>query len=132
MHHKDLYQVSSLTDPAFVDLINLVKTEVRVPNTRNWENKVPEKCKTLINTSAEDWERDGILVKGNNMRLKSHLFKVLWDCEVHAAQGRLSTEVPARQISPSPANQASSVNGDTIDVESYKVCHPLSQYMISY
>ncbi len=86
MHEKNLYQVSNLYDPVFVDLVDLVKTQARVPTTRNWEQKVPDKCRELINTSTRTWKRDGLLITRNHLTRKTDIFQYLWKCATQAAQ----------------------------------------------
>jgi hypothetical protein len=86
MHEKDVYQVSNPDDPAFVDLVDLVKSQAGVPNTRNWEQKVHDKCRGLIKTSTRAWKRDGLLVARNNLTRKTEVFQYLWDCAIQAAQ----------------------------------------------
>jgi len=86
MHEKNLYQISNPDDPAFVDLVDLVKSQAGVPNTRNWEQKVPDKCRGLINTSTRTWIRDGLLVAHNNLISKAEGFQYLWDCAIQATQ----------------------------------------------
>jgi hypothetical protein len=85
MHDKNLYQVTDPSDPVFVYLVNLVKSQAGVPNTRNWEQKVPAKCKALINTSTQIWKRDGLLVTQDNLTRKSEVFQYIWHCAVQAA-----------------------------------------------
>jgi hypothetical protein len=86
MHEKNLYEVSNPDDSAFVDLVNLVKSQAGVPNTRNWEQKVPDKCRGLINISTRTWKRDGLLVAHNNLISKAEVFQSLWDCAIQATQ----------------------------------------------
>jgi len=116
MHHNNLYQVTNFDDPVFVNLVNLVKSEAGVPNTRNWEHKVPSKCEALINTSTKAWERDGILVARNKVIMKSPLFQYLWDCTVQAAQVSSSTYASAEQnpLVGKPGNEASSASSDSV------------------
>ena len=97
MHHHDLYQVTNINDPIFVDLVNLIKSEAGVPNTRNWEHKVPAKCTDLINTSTRAWKRDGLLVTHNNVIVKSPLFQHLWDRAVQEAKASSSTDLSVEQ-----------------------------------
>jgi hypothetical protein len=117
MHHHDLYQVTNINDPIFVDLVNLVKSEAGVPNTRNWEHKVPAKCTDLINMSTRAWKRDGLLVTHNNVIMKSPPFQYLWDCAVQAAQVSSSTGLSAEQNLPfsSPENEARSIDCSSVN-----------------
>jgi hypothetical protein len=90
MHYHNLYQVTNPDDPLFADLVNLVKSEAGVPKTRNWEQKVPGKCRVLIDTSTRAWKKDGLLVVRNNVTTKCDTFQYLWDCAIHAAQIQMS------------------------------------------
>jgi hypothetical protein len=117
MHEKNLYQVSNLDDPIFVDLVDLVKSQAGVPNTRNWEQKVPDKCRSLINTSTRAWKRDGLLVTHNNLTRKSEVFQYLWDCAIHVARvSDLAAQPPMQRAFPrgEPGNTASSVVFDSM------------------
>ena len=66
-------------------LVELVKSHAGLPNTRNWEQKVPDKCKALIATSTKIWKRDGLLVTRYTVIRKSDVFQHLWDCAIQAA-----------------------------------------------
>lgn len=115
MHRTNLYQVTNTNDPAFVNLVNLVKSQVVVPNTRNWQQKVPEKCRALINTSTETWKQDGLLVTRNNLTRKSEVFQYLWDCAIKAA--RVSYSVAQSIERPFPRGELGK-NTSSIDVDS--------------
>jgi hypothetical protein len=117
MHHHDLYQVRNVNDPIFVDLVNLVKSEAGVPNTRNWEHKVPSKCISLIDMSTRAWKRDGILVTRNNVITKSRLFQYLWNSAVQAALLNNSASLPAGQNLPlsSLENDSNSIECDSVN-----------------
>lgn len=114
MHEKNLYQVNNLYDPAFVTLVDLVKSQAGVPNTRNWEQKAPDKCRGLINASTRSWERDGFLVTHCNLTRKTEVFQYLWDCATQAAQVSYSTAQSIDRAFPrgEPVNTANLVDFD--------------------
>jgi hypothetical protein len=116
MHEKNLYQVSNLDDPTFVDLVDLVKSQAGVPNTRNWEQKVPDKCRGLINTSTRTWKRDGLLVARSNLTRKTEVFQYLWDCAIQAARVSYLAAQSINRIFPrgEPGNTASLVDFDSM------------------
>jgi len=98
MHEKNLYQVSTSDDPVFVNLVDLVKSQAGVPITRNWEQKVPDKCRGLIATSTKIWKRDGLLVTRNNVTRKTEVFQYLWDRAIKAARGRHLAAAAAQSL----------------------------------
>lgn len=100
MHEKNLYQVSTSDDPVFIDLVDLVKSQAGVPITRNWEQKVPDKCRGLIATSTKIWKRDGLLVARNNVTRKTEVFQYLWDRAIHAAHVRRLAAAEAQVFEP--------------------------------
>jgi hypothetical protein len=116
MHERNLYQVTNPDDPALVNLVDLVKSQARVPNTRNWEQKVPDKCRGLINTSTRTWKRDGLLVTRNNFTRKTEVFQYLWDCAIQAARvSHLAAQSNERTFPrDEPRNTASSVDFDSV------------------
>lgn len=116
MHEKNLYQFSNPDDPAFVGLVELVKSQAGVPNTRNWEQKVLDKCRDLINTSTRIWIRDGLLVTRNNVTWKTGVFQYLWDCAIEAARMSLLAAQSIERTLPrgEPWNTAVSVNLDSM------------------
>jgi hypothetical protein len=95
-----------------VDLVDLVKSQAGVPNTRNWEQKVPDKCRGLINTSTRTWKLDGLLITRNNLTRKSEIFQYLWDSAVQAArESRLPAPSSERAFPRAESgNMASSVD----------------------
>lgn len=116
MHERNLYQVSNTDDPIFAELVDLVKSQAGVPNTRNWEQKVPDKCRGLINTSTKTWKRDGLLVARNNSTRKTEIFQYLWDCAVQSARvSHLAAQSTNRTFPRGrPRNTAGSVDSDSI------------------
>jgi hypothetical protein len=116
MHEKNLYQVSNPDDPVFVEMVELVKSQAGVPNTRNWEQKVHDKCRDLINTSTRTWKRDGLLVARNNVTWKTGVFQYLWDCAIQAAHVSIVAAQSIERTLPrgEPSNSASSVNLDSM------------------
>jgi hypothetical protein len=99
-----------------VDLVDLVKSQAGVPNTRNWEQKVPDKCRGLINTSTRTWKRDGLLVARSNLTRKTEVFQYLWDCAIQAARVSYLAAEPINRIFPrgEPGNTASLVDFDSM------------------
>jgi hypothetical protein len=85
MHEKNLYHVRNSDDPAFVDLVDLVKSQAGVRNTRKWDQKVLDKCRSLIDASANAWKRDGLLVVCNNLTKKTEAFQYYWNCAKQVA-----------------------------------------------
>jgi hypothetical protein len=69
-----------------MELVNLLKSHAGLPNTRNWEQKISDKCMVLINTSARAWEQDGLLVNNDICLRKSDVFQYLWESAIQAAQ----------------------------------------------
>jgi hypothetical protein len=116
MHEKNLYQASNLDDFVFVNLVDLVKSQAGVPNTRNWEQKVPDKCRGLIKTSTRTWKRDGLLVARNNLTRKSEVFQNLWDLAIQAARESHLAAQSIKRTFPrgEPRNIASSVGFDSM------------------
>jgi len=116
MHEENLYQVSNPDDPTFVELVNLVKSQAGVPNTRNWEHKVPDKCRSLINTSTRTWKRDGLLVTRNNSTRKSEAFQYIWDRAILVARMSHTSAQPMQCAFPrgEPGKTASSVDIDSM------------------
>lgn len=116
MHERNLYQVSNPDDPIFAELVDLVKSQAGVPNTRNWEQKVPDKCRGLINSSTRTWKRDGLLVARNNLTRKTEVFQYLWDCAIQAARVSHLAAQSTERTSPrgGPGNTAGSVDFDSM------------------
>ena len=111
-----MYKVSNPDDPAFVDLVDLVKSQAGVPNTRNWEQKVLDKCRGLINTSTRTWKLDGLLVSRNNLTRKAEVFQYLWHCAIQAARvSRLAGKSIERTFPRGePGNATSLVDFDSM------------------
>jgi hypothetical protein len=116
MHERNLYQVSNPDDPVFVEVVELVKSQAGVPNTRNWEQKVHDKCRDLINTSTRAWKRDGLLAARNNATWKTGVFQYLWDCAVQATRVSLLAAQSIERTLPrgEPRNTDSSGNLDSM------------------
>jgi hypothetical protein len=117
MHEKNLYQVSNPDDTVFVDLVDMVKSLAGVPNTRNWEQKVPDNCRSLISTSTKTWEWDGLLFTQKNLTRKTEVFQYLWDCAIQAARVSHSTAQSIERNFPrvEPVNTAGSVDFDLMN-----------------
>jgi hypothetical protein len=120
MHDKNLYQATSiyanLFQPNFLKLVSLIKSHTGVPNTRNSEQKIQDRCMDFINTSARTWELDGLLVTRNNVRRKSEVFQHLWDSEIQAARVSYDAAQSIERAFPrdNSGNAASSVDLDSM------------------
>ena len=100
MHEKNLYKVRVSDDPTFKGLVELVKSHAGVPNTRNWEQKVIDKCRSLIIRSERIWKRDGLLVTSYNLTKKSKIFQYYWDCEIRVNQVTHPPAQPMQEDAP--------------------------------
>jgi hypothetical protein len=102
MHENNLYQVDNPDDPLFVGLVDLVKSQAGLPSTRNWEQKMPWKCRDLVYRSTRTWKKDGLLVTRNNLTKKRQLFQSLWDRAIEEAEAieRSSPSGEPRDRSP--------------------------------
>jgi hypothetical protein len=100
MHSHNLYRLSNLHDSALVDLANSFISAASLPFIPQVHKEVTEKCVGLIRSSAEAWERDGLIVPGSNDNLvKCPLFQSYWDSAIQKSPQRSMSIISAEHIS---------------------------------
>ncbi|KAH7357307.1 hypothetical protein BKA65DRAFT_534990 [Rhexocercosporidium sp. MPI-PUGE-AT-0058] len=84
IHSHELYQISTSNFKVFSELVSLLISISGLPKTDAATRDIFNRCKSVIETAAQAWTNQGLLVVDGEILRKSTVFKRIWDTEVQA------------------------------------------------